>query len=125
MQLLINTTTDGSGMWTNRKKELPIYKVEVVTIKNDIQELHELRAYFFETQWNINDLGLIYTDKRWLETFIQGLHFVAGLGWHALMNNAVMYSEQGMQGDDFVSMYVDAVFVKEWERVVELAATFG
>jgi len=125
MQLVINTETDGTGFWSDCKKQIPIVRLALVTHKSDIIEGHVLRAYFLEANWNVDELGLIYTDRRWLASFLEGLHFVAGFQWHTLIDNSIMYSEQGMQGYDFVSLDVNEVFVKEWERVVKLAESLG
>jgi hypothetical protein len=57
---------------------------------------------------------LIYTDKLWLREFKAGLRDT-GLSIKATQN--VGYSEQGMQGNDYVSMDVGPTFYKSWLRL--------
>ena len=52
--------------------------------------------------------GLIYTDKD----FIAELRMF--LAQHGLPGDDVDYSEQGMQGDDYVSLDAGEEFVRAW-----------
>jgi hypothetical protein len=59
-------------------------------------------------------MGLIYTDKLFmleLRTYLQTLGFTAAEAAD------VEYSEQGMQGDSYVSCDVGAVFIAGLERL--------
>lgn len=59
--------------------------------------------------------GLIYTDHGFLSQF-RGALVLAG--FDGLETCDVGYSEQGMQGEDFVSMDVGSEFLRAWTRVV-------
>jgi hypothetical protein len=78
-----------------------------VTYVSDDKDFGELRVYFNTQDWDVNALGLIYTDKL----FEQELN--AFLVAHGLC--AVSYSEQGMQGDNYVSLDVEGDFIDAWE----------
>lgn len=93
-------STSGDGLWSNKKQQ-----VKVTNIFINAGEEILLRTYFDPDTWNINKHGLIYTDKG----FLQGLRADAkrlaevgrlpGYNW-----NDLNYTEQGMQGDDYVSL---------------------
>jgi len=85
----------------------------------------ELRAYFAEDQWNCNVDGLIYTDQVWLDTFRSALSVVLGFSIDSVMNDVLMFSEHGMQGENYVSMDVNEAFIKEWLRVSTLAESIA
>ena len=57
---------------------------------------------------NTIDDGLIYTDPLFLE------EFKLLLAQESLDNSDISYSEQGMQGDDYVSFDVGYNFLKSW-----------
>ena len=73
----------------------------------EAKDFGELCVYFNDKHWDVNIDGLIYTDKQ----FLQDLN--AFLAQHGLP--AVSYSEQGMQGDDYVSCDVEGDFITAWE----------
>ena len=86
-------------------------RVELAYVNED-GEYGELRAYFDTDTWNINEDGLIYSDPHWIDEF-RGLMRSLGFTGRACAN--IRYSEQGMQGEDFVSMDVGADFMREVE----------
>lgn len=108
----INTTTDGCGLWSNKVADVAVNKLELGYC-NEEKDFGELRACFDPTQWNINVDGLIYTDEAWISAFKAGL-VVNGFSPEAA--DDVGYSEQGMQGDSYVSLDIGGVFIKEWEK---------
>ena len=77
-------------------------------------EFGELRAYFDPSTWNVNDLGLIYTDYGWLDEFKTALE---KLGFGDAAVNDIEFSEQGMQGDDYVSMDIGHAFLAAYRRL--------
>lgn len=104
--------TDGNGLWTDKVK-----KVKVTTIELDYWQKvpegfdhrwGELRVYFDTATWNIDADGLIYTDKQFMDD-LKGCLEVAGLD-----DSDIDYSEQGMQGDDYVSCDVGNEFINSW-----------
>jgi hypothetical protein len=99
--------TAGDGYWSNVSKEVDIEDIRV-TYVSDEKDFGELCVYFDTSDWDVEKDGLIYTDKlfiKQLNSFLkeQGL-------------TSVDYSEQGMQGDNYVSCDVDAKFIKAWEK---------
>jgi len=102
----VTFNTDGSGYWSNKAKAIQIVDMKLGYVADD-KEFGELCVYFNTQDWDVNTDGLIYTDNAFLDelnTFLvtQGLA-------------AVIYSEQGMQGDNYVSCDVDEAFIASWE----------
>jgi hypothetical protein len=57
-------------------------------------------VYF--NNWDTDKLGLIYTDKQFMREFKEVL--ATKLGFTDAQLNKLCYSEQGMQGNNYVSM---------------------
>lgn len=118
----ISATTDGSGLWSRHKTNVIIKEIQVHRVFRDSQKQNkfcgELRAVFSTKDWDINKYGLIYTDRNWLKEFRQKL---VENGFSKKAANAVTFSEQGMQGDDYVSMDAGSEFIKEFA----IRSTFG
>lgn len=99
--------TAGDGLWSRIKTSVEVVDMKLGYVADD-KDFGELCVYFNTATWdtrNGND-GLIYTDRRFLaelNVFLveQGL-------------TAVTYSEQGMQGDDYVSLDVGKDFLDSW-----------
>lgn len=101
--------TDGKGWYSNQARPVIITKMEL-SYDNDDGDFGELRVYFDTDSWNTEVHGLIYTDKQWikeLRAFLKN-HSYKGV-------NDVNYSEQGMQGDDYVSLDVRKAFIDSWK----------
>ena len=105
------THTNGKGYWTSFEKTVTVIRVELAYV-NDEGDFGELRAYFDTEAWDVNKVGLIYTDPRWIDEF-RGL--VRSLGFTRNACDDISYSEQGMQGDNYVSMDVGVDFMREVE----------
>jgi hypothetical protein len=105
------THTNGKGHWTQFEQTVTVTRVELAYV-NDEGDFGELRAYFDTEAWDVNKVGLIYTDPRWIDEF-RGL--VRSLGFTRNACDDISYSEQGMQGDNYVSMDVGADFMREAE----------
>ena len=104
MQTVLNTA--GNGLWSRTAKSVEIVDMKLGYVSDEM-DFGELCVYFNTQDWDVNTLGLIYTDKQFkaeLNAFLvtQGLC-------------AVEYSEQGMQGDDYVSLDVEQDFLQLWE----------
>lgn len=98
--------TDGSGLWTSEVKAVRVNKIDLHQFS---RSFGELRVYFDRSTWDINEHGLIYTDKQ----FIKELRiFFQELG---IPSKGVEYSEQGMQGNDYVSLDVGKHFIESWK----------
>ena len=105
----VTFNTNGLGYWSRAKKAVGIVDMRVAYI-NDERDFGELRVYFNTEDWDVNTDGLIYTDKQWRN------ELQAFLDTHGLPGKDISYSEQGMQGDNYVSMdIVTAKFLQAWE----------
>jgi hypothetical protein len=117
-----SASTDGKGLWSNHKtnvniKECDIHYLSRHTEKRD--RFHaELRVYFSMKDWDTRKHGLIYTDKTWIKHL---RNILCENGFSKKAARAVDYSEQGMQGDDYVSLDAGSDFIKEFA----IFKTFG
>lgn len=123
MQVNIEAHTNGKGHWTEEQRMVQIIKLGIgyssLTYYPEDPFHGELRAYFEPSgfthgSWNVAGHGLIYTDRLWLKEFKAGLRQL-GLSIKAVQN--VSYSEQGMQGDNYVSLDVGPTFYTSWIRL--------
>lgn len=98
--------TNGTGYWSKIKKKVKITHMEFVFTLNNYSEL---QIYFDEDYWNVESDGLIYTD----ELFLEGLNkFFKEIGLSDEYSFPE-YSEQGMQGSDYVSLDVERATIRE------------
>jgi hypothetical protein len=106
--------TDGlRGLWNNRAKAVTITDIQLGYIDDELDQhgrctFGELRVYFDIASWNVREDGLIYTDRGWIADLREFLNA------HGLVADDVSYSEQGMQGDDYVSLDVGELFLASW-----------
>lgn len=98
--------TNGNGYWSNVAKAVRITDMRLGYV-SDEGDFGELRVYFNTDTWNVNTDGLIYTDKQFLAE-LNAFLTAHGLG-------TAEYSEQGMQGDNYVSLDVEQGFLRAWE----------
>lgn len=101
-------STAGDGYWSNVSKDVEVTDMKLGYV-SDEQDFGELRVYFDTTTWNVNTDGLIYTDSKFKQDLMQ---FVKQQG----LVVDLCYSEQGMQGDNYVSLDVGAEFLDSWAR---------
>lgn len=100
-------STDGSGYWSDVAKDVKIVGYELVYV-NDEQDFGELRVYFDTKTWDCNEHGLIYTDER----FARNINYL--FDRLNMDGSDISYSEQGMQGNDYVSFDVGEKFIKSY-----------
>ena len=105
MQTVFNTA--GDGYWSEVAKAVRITDMRLGYVSDD-KEFGELCVHFNTQDWDVEKDGLIYTDGQFLEELRDFLIT------HELSDD-VEYSEQGMQGDDYVSLDVNENFIKLWE----------
>ena len=96
--------TNGNGYWSNKRKAVEITALQLSYI-NDELDFGELCVYFNTATWDVDKDGLIYTDSLFLEELCE---LLTSLGFDA---SDVDYSEQGMQGDNYVSLDVEECFI--------------
>ena len=105
----VTLNTNGRGYWSRTAKAVRIVDMRLGYV-SDEGDFAELCVYFNTEDWDVNTMGLIYTDKQ----FMQELK--AFLNAQGLPGKAVSYSEQGMQGDNYVSCDImGAKFLQAWE----------
>ncbi len=108
-------STSGDGYWSNVVKPVLITNMRVAYV-NDENDFGELRVYFDTKFWDVNVDGLIYTDSGFM-TDLRNFLAVQGLN-----NLDVEYSEQGMQGDNYVSLDIGKAFLDAWDAKFNLVA---
>lgn len=100
--------TSGDGYWSRESRAVRITDLNLNAYDADFGELC---VHFNTDDWRVDKDGLIYTDKL----FLKGLRELCNtLG---LDGSDVEYSEQGMQGDNYVSCDVGADFIASWVAV--------
>ena len=113
MQIFTTLHTNGLGYWSRTAKAVDVTKLDLQYI-TDERDFGELCVHFTSDSWDVNTMGLIYTDKLFrteLRAYLQTLGFTADEA------NDVNYSEQGMQGDTYVSCDVGAKFIAGLTRL--------
>ena len=103
--------TSGDGYWSDVAKPVEITDMQLGYV-SDEADFGELCVFFNTDTWDVNTDGLIYTDTQFK------IDLMAFITAHGLVVD-LCYSEQGMQGDDYVSLDVGKDFLDSW------AAKFG
>ena len=105
----VNATlhTSGGGYWSNTRAAVEITRLQLA-YTNDELDFGELRVYFNAATWDVNKLGLIYTDKQFMTELKE---LLTSMGFDA---SDVDYSEQGMQGNKYVSCDVGELFINTY-----------
>jgi hypothetical protein len=103
--------TNGNGYWSNKAKAVEITHLQL-SYTNDELDFGELRVRFNTATWDTNTDGLIYTDKQFMRE-LKELLTVQGFD-----ASDVSYSEQGMQGDTYVSCDVGECFINTFMQAV-------
>ena len=99
--------TAGNGYWSNKAKAVGIEGF-VLNYINEEKDFGELCVFFNTATWNVNKDGLIYTDSLFKKQLCKWL---TELGYNS---KDVSYSEQGMQGDNYVSLDVGDAFIASY-----------
>ena len=104
--------TSGTGYWSDSVRSVRIQGLDLGYCNED-ETFAELRVYFDVKTWKIERDGLIYTDPE----FMVGLRVML----HSLGLNAadVSYSEQGMQGKNYVSLDVGERFLTSYFKPLD------
>lgn len=111
--------TAGNGYWSRDIRKVIHSKAELCLWDNQLDDyvnlnipikFCEMRVYFPKKNWDVTKHGLIYTDPQWIKDFRASLVL---LGFSANSVRNVDYTEQGMQGDNYVSLYVNSAFIKK------------
>lgn len=103
--------TNGEGYWSDQARAVRITHLALVAVYGEDTELSgALNVFFNPDSWNVETMGLIYTDREFLWGLKQNLKELGLMG-------GISYSEQGAQGDNYVNLDVDAEFVHNWCRL--------
>ena len=113
-QVNFRTQTAGNGYWSSKRKSVTINRVAIAYVDDD-GSYGELRAYFDPAEWNVDNDGLIYSDMGWKHSFLTCMENHFGFSPDAILD--ISYSEQGMQGDNYVSMDVGRQFITECDAL--------
>lgn len=105
MQTTLHTA--GNGLWSTHAQSIAVKNMTLPYI-TDEQDFGELCVHFDRQDWDVDTNGLIYTDRLFLS------ELRAYLNTQGLAGHDVHYSEQGMQGDTYVSLDVGAEFIASW-----------
>jgi len=100
--------TSGDGYWSRHVRGIRITELRVSYINEDAR-FGELCVHFNTDDWMPPKHGLIYSDRQF-EAELGA--FLATIG---LDGEDVGYSEQGMQGDNYVSCDVGSKFLASWK----------
>lgn len=102
--------TCGDGYWSQEQKWVLCTEIELIYWEDDGEDaaFGELCVYFNTSSWDTKEDGLIYTDSEFAE---QVKVYLNEMG---LAGDDVGYSEQGMQGRNYVSFDAGDLFVKSW-----------
>ena len=107
-------STNGNNLWSNKAVDVKITGLDLA-YEADLEEgetecqFGELRVYFDTKTWDIDRHGLIYTDRGFMRELRD---YLTRAGYDA---SDVSYSEQGMQGDNYVSCDVGPKFIRTWK----------
>jgi hypothetical protein len=112
-------STYGNGYWSNVAKSVEIVDMQLGYIDDEL-DFGELRVYFNTKTWDVEQDGLIYTDSGFKQDLREFLNA------QGLPGADVDYSEQGMQGDDYVSCDIGKKFLRAWAAkfAVDLKALY-
>ena len=92
--------TSGRGLWSKVSKPVKCIGYTMPYIDAETLDFAELRVVFDTETWNYKEDGLIYTDPLFLALIRE-----------AFATDDIEYSEQGMQGSNFVSFDVGREFI--------------
>jgi len=112
MQTVFNTC--GDGYWSTVAKAVRIVDMRLGYV-NDERDFGELCVYFNTDDWDVDKDGLIYTDSAFINDLRDFLITQE-------LSDDCDYSEQGMQGDNYVSLDVGEGFIKTWDAKFNLFA---
>ena len=109
--------TAGDGYWSNKKTAV---LVEYIALNycDEEDSFGELCVKFNTNTWDVEQDGLIYTDSLFMQQLKAAL---VHNGFSKQAAEDVSYSEQGMQGINYVSCDVGSDFIKAFNTNTMLA----
>ena len=114
-EALTTLHTNGTDTWSSAVKAVKITELTVPAHYPLGDEFGELRVHFNTESWRPDIDGIIYTDKLFIKELKDYLTFIG------LKGDEVDYSEQGMQGDNYVSCDVNSGFLASWTSLNQIS----
>ena len=105
--------TSGQGLWSNVQKLVKLDSADITAWPN----FGELRVYFDPASWNVEKDGLIYTDPKFLTDLRLAFVSKGFTAAEVVELRGFNYSEQGMQGAEYVSLDIGKEFLNAWKRL--------
>lgn len=99
--------TNGQGHWS--KVAGPVYLTKIEVLPSNVN-FGEMRVYF-NLSWVVEVHGFIYTDPQFLKE-LSDLLVSKGV------SGKIHYSEQGMQGYDYISFDINGEVIKTFVNVM-------
>jgi len=95
--------TDGKGLWSSEKRATKIKRIHIEETSGHEDDAGEILLNVFLTKqsWDTDKHGLVYTDKLWLHDIRHAFDDAGYDQW-----KMIDYTEQGMQGSNYVSLIV-------------------
>lgn len=108
---IVTLHTNGNGYWSEKVKAVQVTELRVDIHETDVGDdpFGELQVCFNTDSWRPDADGLIYTDKQFMRELRA---YLATIG---VNGSDCGYSEQGMQGDAYVSCDIGAKFIASWK----------
>ena len=94
-------STGGNGLWSKVERDVDIHGLSVSYIDSDLNMVN-FEAHFTKKSWNVEKHGLVYTDKLWIRQFRKEMIGLFGISKKCA--DDIDYTEQGMQGDNYISL---------------------
>jgi hypothetical protein len=113
-QLTFTGTTNGNSLWSREKNKEVTGDMTFTLLEYDGETYGgNARFHFNKEEWDINSLGLIYTDEGFLDSVYTALN---DAGFKNTLDH-IGYSEQGMQGDDYIDFDATIELVEEAKQL--------
>lgn len=101
MKISAILNTSGKGLWSNVKAAVEINRIELSYCDQMDGEYYGQINVYFTKSWSVHKNGLIYTDPKFEREFRA---FLVSEGLVTQKQaEGIGYSEQGMQGDNYVN----------------------
>lgn len=117
---IVTLHTEGDGFWSETAKAVRVTELRLGWVDED-ESCGELCVHFNTDDWRVDKDGLIYTDGLFEAELCS---YLTSIG---LAGEDCGYSEQGMQGDNYVSCDVGADFIASYKAkfAEEFAAAYA
>ncbi len=113
--------TAGDGYWSSRQARVRILGIDIPYLDESETDFAEMVVSFDLQDWDPEKDGLIYTDSRFIAD-LRNYFIENGFSQEAV--EALDYSEQGMQGEDYVSLDANGEFLRQWRLFNEIYSPY-